>query len=174
MPSGRLSTWAYARALTLFRHLPRPVRLRVVRLVTPGYTSGALCLLDCDGRLLLLRQRHRNGWSLPGGLMHRGETAEVAVVRDVEEETGLRVEVGLPLTVIVEPSSRRIDILFHVPVPQEPAVTPGSEATGAAWLRPEECGPVDEPTRKAFAAFADALAHPSRTGRVLSPGSPER
>jgi ADP-ribose pyrophosphatase YjhB (NUDIX family) len=32
-------------------------------------------------------------WSIPGGLLETGETLETAVVREVLEETGLKVEV---------------------------------------------------------------------------------
>ncbi len=52
---------------------------------------------DAAGRLLLVRRAHdphRGRWSLPGGRVERGETAEQAVVREVREETGLEVEVG--------------------------------------------------------------------------------
>jgi ADP-ribose pyrophosphatase YjhB (NUDIX family) len=49
---------------------------------------------DARGRLLLIRRGHAPSaglWSVPGGRMEAGETEAVAVVREVAEETGLRV-----------------------------------------------------------------------------------
>ncbi len=50
-----------------------------------------------DGRVVLIRRRFEplaGEWSLPGGTLEVGETLEAAVAREMEEETGLRVEVG--------------------------------------------------------------------------------
>jgi len=49
---------------------------------------------DHDGRLLLIRRGHAPSagmWSVPGGRVEPGETGTAAVVREVAEETGLRV-----------------------------------------------------------------------------------
>ena len=49
---------------------------------------------DERGRLLLIRRGTPPGqglWSVPGGRVEPGETAELAVVREVREETGLSV-----------------------------------------------------------------------------------
>ena len=48
-------------------------------------------------RVLLLLLNERDEWDLPGGLPHPGEDHRAALVREVREETGLSVEVGLPL-----------------------------------------------------------------------------
>ncbi len=60
----------------------------------PRVGVGAVVL---DGDLVLLVQRGRppgqGKWSLPGGLLDLGERLEEAVVREVEEECGLRVQV---------------------------------------------------------------------------------
>ena len=50
-----------------------------------------------NGTLLLIRRGHapsRGRWSLPGGRVEPGETAQQALIREVAEETGLIVEVG--------------------------------------------------------------------------------
>jgi mutator protein MutT len=48
---------------------------------------------DDAGRLLLCRRADTLNWELPGGKVEIGETAEEAVVREVAEETGVRIEV---------------------------------------------------------------------------------
>ena len=156
-------------ALRTFRGLPRPVRILAIRVIAPAHTAGALCFIERRGDILLLRQHHRRGWTLPGGLINRGEDAATAVAREVREETGLHVEVGFPFATLVEPRSRRIDILFHVPVETEVAARPAGEAVGAAWLRPSDVGEVDEQTRGSLAAFEVwKTAGPAiHSGRVL-------
>src|SRR5690348_15413586 len=104
----------YLLALRIFRRLPAPVRRTLVRAGTPSFTVGAVCLLQRQDRLLMLRQPHRVGWSLPGGLLDRGETAAQAVVREVREEIGLDIEVGRPVTVVVDSPLRRVDVIYRV------------------------------------------------------------
>lgn len=160
-------------ALRAYAALPRWARLEVVRLVAPSHTVGAICFLEhvADGtsRVLLLRQRHRHGWTLPGGLVDRGESAQDAVRREVYEETGLRISVDAPLTTVVDPAARRVDVIFHVPVDRPPDVVARSEAVEAVWLEPSEAGQVDEPTAQAFAAFTVARRPGSAQGRLLGP-----
>jgi 8-oxo-dGTP diphosphatase len=157
-------------ALRTFRALPRPLRILAIRWIAPGHTVGALCFLERDGRVLLLRQYHRYGWTLPGGLLNRREDAARAVVREVREETGLAIEVGFPFATIVEPRSRRVDILFFVPVHNDVAVRVAGEALRADWLAPAETGEVDEQTRVSLAAFERwrASAGDAHFGRILS------
>jgi 8-oxo-dGTP pyrophosphatase MutT (NUDIX family) len=144
----------------------------LVRLLTPNYTVGALCLIEHEEQLLLLRQRHRHGWTLPGGLARRGETVETTACREVLEETGLVIEVGVPIGVVVEPDSRWIDVLFHIPVDTRPQVRAASEAIGADWLRPDDAGEVDDSTRRAFAMFLRNRHDRTQTGRLLSTAQP--
>lgn len=56
-----------------------------------------------EGRVVLVKRRHEPAagtWSLPGGAVEVGETAQAAVVREIREETGLRVDVGPVVDVI--------------------------------------------------------------------------
>jgi len=167
--SGRQSApLAYTTALRLYRRLPRPVRLFIIRRVAPGHTVGALCLIEHEGRLLMLEQHHRNGLTFPGGLLNRGEDAATAVVREVEEETGLVVQVGLPFAIVVDPSSRRVDILFWVQADDSGPVLASGEATGAQWVAPGQMGEVDDPTAEALAEFARFRSGTGAQGRVVS------
>ncbi|MDQ3627328.1 MAG: NUDIX hydrolase [Actinomycetota bacterium] len=61
----------------------------------PVACSGAL-VRDPEARLLLVKRGQapsRYTWSLPGGRVEPGESAEQACVREVLEETGLMVDV---------------------------------------------------------------------------------
>ncbi|KAB8188446.1 NUDIX domain-containing protein [Nonomuraea phyllanthi] len=49
-----------------------------------------------DGEVLLVRQRNAGDlgseWDLPGGMVEDGELADEAVLREIQEETGLRAD----------------------------------------------------------------------------------
>ncbi|MFN8077794.1 MAG: NUDIX hydrolase [Kineosporiaceae bacterium] len=158
--------------LRLFARLPRWARIRLVRLLKPSHTVGAVCLVEHEGAFLMLRQHHRPGWSFPGGLLDRGESAEAAAVRELIEETGLRAQLGLPVACIVDPGSQRVDVLFHVPVGHRPQVRVGSEAISAAWLRPEEADPVDVPTRQVLRTVVAGMQPGAHVGRLLDADAP--
>ena len=159
---------AYLLALTVFRLLPGPVRRTLVRAGTPHFTVGAVCAIDHGGELLVLRQPHRPGWSLPGGLLDRGESSAEGVVREVREETGLRIEVGLPLSVLVNGPLRRVDVIYRINVDRRPPAEPGGEATELGWLAPARVADgADGPTREIIAVLGQTDDPRATEGRVL-------
>jgi 8-oxo-dGTP diphosphatase len=102
-------------AMRVFRRLPRPMRRLIIRCFTPSYTVGAvLALQRSDGALLLVEQRHSPGWALPGGLLHRGESPEAGLLREVEEEVGVVLDPAtLPVPyAVLAPRVRRVDVVF--------------------------------------------------------------
>ncbi len=157
----------YTAALLAFRRMPAPVRRTMVRVGTPGFTVGAVVAIECDGEILFLRQPHRVGWSLPGGLLDRGERAGDAVVREVREETGLTIEVGLPLTCQVNPRVRRVDVIYRLPVDHKPPVRVGGEAKGHRWMRLEELPEADASTREILDVLERARDAAQMTGRLV-------
>ncbi|MEC0259668.1 NUDIX hydrolase [Paenibacillus lautus] len=59
-----------------------------------------------DERILLVKQvSSERGWSLPGGRVEQGETLEEAMVREMEEETGLITKVKKLLYLCDKPDS---------------------------------------------------------------------
>jgi len=94
---------------------------------------------DDRGRLLLIRRGQEPGrglWSLPGGRVEPGETDHQAIVREVAEETGLRVRPGRLVGRVARPAPCAIydiaDYLCEVDGPDEP--TAGTDADDARWV----------------------------------------
>jgi 8-oxo-(d)GTP phosphatase len=54
-------------------------------------------VLGAGGTVLLVHRPKYDDWSFPKGKLDRGEHATAAAVREVEEETGVRIRLGLPL-----------------------------------------------------------------------------
>ena len=52
---------------------------------------GSMVAIWNDRRILLVRNSYRNEWSIPGGMLKRGETWEAAAVRETLEEVGLKL-----------------------------------------------------------------------------------
>lgn len=51
----------------------------------------AITVLDRRGRILLVEQAGGEGWTIPGGYMETGETAEEAGRREVMQKTGMKI-----------------------------------------------------------------------------------
>jgi 8-oxo-dGTP pyrophosphatase MutT (NUDIX family) len=60
----------------------------------PGLSlAAAVVLFDQRRRVLLTRQGYGRGlWSLPGGVLEASESPSEAAIREVNEETGMRVD----------------------------------------------------------------------------------
>jgi 8-oxo-dGTP pyrophosphatase MutT (NUDIX family) len=53
-----------------------------------------MLIRDHDGRVLMCQLTYKNDWDLPGGVVEVGESPQLAVAREVEEELGLQIEAG--------------------------------------------------------------------------------
>lgn len=73
------------------------LRVRVADIVTDPERQrfSALCYIEHDGRVLMLRRRKEpfaGHWTAPGGKLLPGETPRQAVLREVHEETQLLLQ----------------------------------------------------------------------------------
>ena len=67
----------------------------VKRLYPKQPVVGVGAVIICNGKILLEKRKNEPGkdrWSIPGGLVELGESAEATAIREVREETSLEVE----------------------------------------------------------------------------------
>ena len=56
--------------------------------------ATAVALFDGDGRILLLRRKDNDKWTMPGGTVDFGESLGQCAVREIREETGFNIEIS--------------------------------------------------------------------------------
>ena len=114
---------------------------------------------DPAGRLLLIKRGHEPGaglWSLPGGRIEPGETDQQAVVREVLEETGLRVECGRLLGSAELPGQDGavIDVGDYLAAVTGGELAAGDDADDARWVTAAEMEAL--PLTKGLASYLTA------------------
>jgi 8-oxo-dGTP diphosphatase len=82
--------------LKIWRVLPIWLQVVASRIIRPLFqVFAAAVILDEDKNILLVKSTYNrfHPWGLPGGGLEYGEHPEEAIIREVWEETGLRVDV---------------------------------------------------------------------------------
>ncbi|MEU4381815.1 NUDIX hydrolase [Micromonospora echinofusca] len=117
-------------------------------LLLPGVSA---VVRDDAGRVLLARRADNGLWSVPAGLIDPGEQPADAVVREVYEETGVRVRIerlaGLATHPVVYPNGdvcEYLNVWFRCrAVGGEPRVN-DDESIDVAWFDPTDLPEVNE------------------------------
>lgn len=157
----------------IFYRLPQKTRLRLVRLATPKYTIGAVVLVFDPGRerLLLLRQPPGRGWTLPAGLLNRGETPVQGAVREVAEETGLaftveELEPAVP-NAVVHSTGRWVDTVFtaHADPATAKLSVDGAEVWEAAWHSLTDLPKLTVATERLLSVYGIGSPAPAENGQ---------
>ncbi|MGW5173170.1 NUDIX hydrolase [Streptomyces sp. NPDC004082] len=98
----------------------------------------SVAIIVADGKVLMARRRAAEGevsWVFPGGAIEAGESPEEAAVREVAEETGLKVEAVQVLGDRVHPKS---GVPMHYVavrlVGGEATVADDEELDAVAWI----------------------------------------
>lgn len=108
------------------------------------------CVVECAQHVLLIERGRPPGkglWALPGGFIDIHETLLQSAVRELHEETGLKLPASLlpGATALFDAPYRSqrgrvITQAFHfvLPDPTPPAVQAGDDAAQARWVRREQ------------------------------------
>lgn len=129
---------------------------------------GVWCAVFQRDKLLLSQRGDLKVWSLPGGRLDNGERLQHAAAREVEEETGIVVNIERPLTLYYMAGWNRLNILFR------------GQATGGALLpRTQETRanmffPISAfPSVPLGQVLQDALEERPAPPRIIDPGRAE-
>ncbi|PJK00489.1 DNA mismatch repair protein MutT [Lysobacteraceae bacterium NML91-0213] len=133
-------------------------------------------ITDARGRVLLTRRTEGRDlaglWEFPGGKREPGETPEQALARELDEELGIRVEVGTPLIAVPQryPHKRlRLDVRM---IDRWRGTPKGHEGQAMAWVPQDKLErymmpPADRPV-------VAALRQPDRYAVTPVPADGER
>ena len=93
-----------------------------------------------EPEVLLVHRPKYDDWSIPKGKREDGETDEECALREVEEETGLRCELGPELvgTSYLDRKGRPKEVRYWVMTPLDGAFEPGDEVDAVSWLALDE------------------------------------
>jgi 8-oxo-dGTP pyrophosphatase MutT (NUDIX family) len=104
--------------------------------------AGGLVVRELDGRseVALVHRPKYDDWSLPKGKLMAGEEPSAAALREVEEETGLRCELGdeLEAASYADRMGRPKHVRWWRMRPLGGEFAPGDEVDELRWLEPGE------------------------------------
>jgi 8-oxo-dGTP diphosphatase len=111
------------------------------------FAAGAVCWRE-SGKDLLVAIIHRGryqDWTFPKGKVDPGETLAEAAVREVREETGLKVKLGVPLTTVSYPLDKDKTKVVHYWATKvsdkalsKSKFKPDEEVSEVLWLKTDE------------------------------------
>lgn len=126
---------------------------------------SAIAIVDADGRVLLAQRPEGKSmagmWEFPGGKIEAGESPEVALIREIEEELGLDIcdTCIAPVTFVShEYETSHLLMMLYICRNWE-GIPRGLEGQALCWKRPSEMNalampPADKPL---ISALRDAI-----------------
>ena len=108
----------------------------------PAVTADCVVITKEAGPKVLLIQRgadpYKGCWAFPGGFMNMDETTEQCAIRELEEETGLKVttvqQIGAYSKVDRDPRGRTITVAYLALIDKPVEVTGQDDAAKADWF----------------------------------------
>lgn len=153
--------------------MSRPVRWSAGALVWRVAPGGSAR----DLQVLLVHRTRHDDWTVPKGTVERGELRPVTAVREVEEETGVTAQLGLPLLELEYEYTpgRMKNVAYWAATPlrgDADAYEANKEIDGVAWVALSKAAKrvsydTDRDVLDAFAERLESKALGSRTLLVV-------
>ena len=123
--------------ISIYRVLPKPLKRAIVRVLFPTYTVAAkVYLTNPDGHFLVVKPVYHPGWDIPSGHVDKNESPDAAAVRELFEETGIKISTLEQRSVIFQPLCNTIQVIFSGTVDPTPSVKPDNvEISEARWVK---------------------------------------
>ena len=107
----------------------------------PAVTADCIVVTrEVEPKVLLIQrgdEPFKGAWAFPGGFMNMDETTEQCAIRELEEETGLRVsaihQIGAYSKVDRDPRGRTVTVAYLAIIDKPIAVTGQDDAANAEW-----------------------------------------
>ena len=108
----------------------------------PAVTADCVVMTNEPQPKVLLIQRgadpYKGAWAFPGGFMNMDETTEQCAIREIEEETGLKVakvhQIGAYSKVDRDPRGRTITVAYLAIIDSPENVIGQDDAAKAEWF----------------------------------------
>jgi 8-oxo-dGTP diphosphatase len=132
-------------------------------------TQGVKCVVEHDGRWLMIRNSYGKGhWTFPGGAIARNEARDAAAIREVREEVGVALQNVRSIGSYESNLQYKHDTVHcfvaHVTTPVHQI--DNVEVIESAWVSPNEL-PLFR--SKAVDKINDLLAQPRRSDAEANP-----
>ncbi len=116
----------------------------------PAVTDDSVVITNEPLPKVLLIQRgadpFKGAWAFPGGFMNMDETTEQCAIRELEEETGLKIstihQIGAYSKVDRDPRGRTITVAYLAIVDSQKEVIGQDDAAMAQWFPITELPPL--------------------------------
>jgi len=147
----------------------RPVCPQCGRVMYYDPKVVAAAIVQRQGRVLMIRRANQAGyglWSMPGGYVDRGEVVEEAAAREVEEETGLVVQVD-GLVGLFSEAGNPVLVAAFAAHEVGGSLKPGTEALEVGFFSLDQLPPLAFPRDQQILARWQALRD-GNSGRFKS------
>ena len=104
--------------------------------------TASLVVLWCCGDCLMVFNRFRQAWELPGGMLDPGESPREAAIRELAEESGQRpnsLDFAGVARIRVAPDHRLESLaIYRGQIASPQPFTPNDEMSHSTWWNPSE------------------------------------
>lgn len=116
----------------------------------PAVTADCIVITrEAEPKVLLIQRGNhpfKGCWAFPGGFMNMDETTEQCAIRELEEETGLRLskiqQIGAYSKVDRDPRGRTITVAYLALIDAPVTVTGQDDAAKAQWFSIDALPPL--------------------------------